>query len=315
VNILLFDTSVASTNLGDEIIMDSVRREVHGIFPKANLTSTPTHEIIGSHTYRLNKKASVSLVGGTNLLSSNMNSYNQWKINALDAFRLSKVILLGVGWWQYQEPPNLYTRLLLKKVLHSVLLHSVRDGYAQQRLANAGIKNVVNTGCPTMWQLSESHCSKIPSTIAKEVIFTLTDYNKNPEADKIMLQWLRQKYAKLHFWPQGMDDLDYLGELGASNVEILEPNLESLDRLLGSEMSLDYIGTRLHAGIRALQHGRRSIIVAIDNRATEIGRETLLRNIERKNIQYLGSLIDQELPTVIRLNENEIETWRNQFIN
>lgn len=33
---------------------------------------------------------------------------------------------------------------------------------------------------------------------------------------------------------------------------------------------MDFVGTRLHGGIRAMQHKQRAIIIEIDNRAKEI---------------------------------------------
>ena len=43
--------------------------------------------------------------------------------------RLRDLILLAVGWWQYQDGINDYTRLLLGRILHRTRLHSVRDAY------------------------------------------------------------------------------------------------------------------------------------------------------------------------------------------
>lgn len=52
-------------------------------------------------------------------------------------------------------------------------------------------------------------------------------------------------------------------------AKLLTPNMEVFDELVETTVSLDFVGTRLHAGIRVLQHKRRSIILGIDNRAPE----------------------------------------------
>ena len=56
----------------------------------------------------------------------------------------------------------------------------------------------------------------------------------------------------------------------------MSPTLEAFDNLLESEIDLDYIGTRLHAGIRAIQKKRRSIIIGVDNRALEMQKTLIL---------------------------------------
>ena len=55
--------------------------------------------------------------------------------------------------------------------------------------------------------------------------------------------------------------------------------------------NIDYVGTRLHAGIRALQHKKRTIIIGIDNRAIEKAKDFNLTVIDRKNIKNNGSSI------------------------
>ena len=152
--------------------MDSVKRQLLRIFQNGMFFSTITHDKISTNSYNLIKKSDYSIIGGSNLLSSNMNEYNQWKINLFDSFYLSNIILMGVGWWQYQKRPNLYTKFLMKTVLSKTLLHSVRDSYAESKLKELGIENVINTGCPTMWDLNKEHCSKIP-----KISHFLTDTN------------------------------------------------------------------------------------------------------------------------------------------
>ena len=107
-SIALFDPSINSENIGDEIISDAVRREVEDIFPHEQIVSIPTQERIWRRGWRLSAEASERLVGGTNLLSSKMSKYKQWNIGLIDSLNLRSIILMGVGWWQYQEDPDLY---------------------------------------------------------------------------------------------------------------------------------------------------------------------------------------------------------------
>lgn len=311
--ILIFDPSIASTNLGDKIIYNAVYDELLSIFNNGYFLSTSTQEKIGVLTYNLNKSSSFSFVAGTNLLSSNMPWYNQWKINIIDSFFLDNIILLGVGWWQYQQKPNFYTNLVLNRILSRDIIHSVRDDYTKKMLESIGIKNVLNTGCPTMWQLTQDHCSDIPITKGKSVVFTLSDYNKDFEKDRKMIEILKYNYDFLFFWPQGIDDLNYFYTFNIEDITIISPQLNALDSLLSSKYSVDYIGTRLHAGIRALQHKKRTIIIAIDNRAIEISQDTNLPILIRTNIEGLSNLINSDLKTIININQRNIKLWKEQF--
>lgn len=244
-----------------------------------------------------------------------MNIYNQWKINLIDALFLKNIILMGVGWWQYQRKPNFYTKYLLKKVLSRNFLHSVRDSQAEEMLKSIGIKNIINTGCMTMWQLTQEHCEKIPITKSDNVVFTITDYNKDSLLDQKFINILNKNYKKIYFWPQGSGDLEYIKTLNnVSNINILGGNLISYDELLDDKsISLDFIGTRLHAGIRALQKLRRTIILGIDNRAEEKKKDFNLNVLSRVDIDKLETFLKNDFETKIRINEENINIWRNQF--
>lgn len=311
--VTIFDTAVASTNLGDQIIMDAVRRQLGALLPGRFFVNTPTHEIIGETSYALVEKSDFSFVGGTNLLSSNMNKYNQWKIGRAERKRLKNLLLLGVGWWQYQDAPNRYTRKLLQAVLHPTKLHSVRDAYTQKKLAEAGITNVVNTSCVTMWDLTPDHCAQIPSEKGDAVVATLTDYNRHPEHDSSVLQALERSYSKVFLWLQGVGDFAYARSLSLPKIEFIEPSLRAFSQLLSSNISLDYVGTRLHAGVHALTHKRRALILSVDNRAIEAGRDFGLPVLDRARTDLLHERIHTPAPLAITLPFERIEAWKAQF--
>lgn len=294
--------------------MDAVKKQIHDIFPFAYKIFIPTHEYIGKFGYRAIKKSSYVIVGGTNLLTSNMNKYNQWRINYKDYFKLKNVILLGVGWWQYQNKPNWYTSNLLKKVLNHELTHSVRDSYTLNQMKIAGISNVINTGCPTMWGLNPEHCRRIPDEKGENLLLTFTDYKPALEIDKKVFRTLEGKYKKIYLWLQGSRDYEYTQKfLPKNGIEIIPPSVEALDDLLSSVESLDYIGTRLHAGIRAMQYGKRAIILGVDNRAVEKAKDFGINMVKRENIEELDKVVESRLGTKIMLPIKEIEFWKNQF--
>ena len=76
---------------------------------------------------------------------------------------------------------------------------------------------------------------------------------------------------------------------------------------------IDYIGTRLHAGIYAMQNKRRSIILIVDNRARDMKKTYNLVAVERDDIQQLNKIINTTIKTNIKINENYIKEWKEQF--
>lgn len=312
-NSVLFDTSIATENIGDEIIIDSVRQELQKCVNDHFFVRLPTHDNIGKIGRKWVEQADICIVGGTNLLSSQYWNYSQWKITPLDAYYLrGKVILMGVGWWQYQSKPDPLTRLLYRMILAQTegVYHSVRDEYTRNMLESIGISNVLNTSCPTMWRLGAEHCSKIPAIRGDNVVMTLTDYNKNAELDRALFLELTARYSKVIAWPQGVGDRDYLIKLGVSNI--IDPGLWSLDQAL-SNPNTDYVGTRLHAGVRALQHGRRTLILAVDNRAKEIAKDTGLWVVDRMNLKTLCSALDEHKRIDINLPSDSIQKWKESI--
>ena len=89
--------------------------------------------------------------------------------------------------------------------------------------------------------------------------------------------------------------------------------LENYDSLL-EHKEIDYVGTRLHAGIRAIGKRHRTIVIAIDNRAKNIANDTGLPIVLRENIgNLLKEKIESNFETDIQMPWDEIEKWKNQF--
>ena len=302
-----------SANLGDLIIQKAVLREINQLFGDQPIVKISTHVPLEERHLKLIQESSVVLVGGTNLLSSQMNHYNQWKIFFRDALRLQKrVVLLGVSWWQYQGRPNLYTLALLHLALSSSGIHSVRDRYTLLKLRSMGFWNVINTGCPTMWTLANLKPDEIPQTKAENVLVMLTDYSRKIELDRALLELAIAHYKTVYFWSQGAGDSDYVKSFNLP-ITLVDRSLTALETLLKVEPSLDYIGTRLHGGIRCLLARRRSLILRIDHRATEIARSTGLPSVDRDDFQSIEHWLNAPFVTQITIDTAAIERWRHQF--
>lgn len=319
--ILLFDTSVATFNVGDEIINDSIHMNWPELFRDNYICKYPAHtppyswwqQLLVPHKFKNLSSVDYKFLCGTNALYTNMiRPLPVWNVYIWNAGFCKNTILLGVGAGINSKYINLYTKILYNKVLSHDLIHSTRDEYTKDMLIKLGFK-AVNTGCPTLWGLTPEHCSKIPNTKSKNVVFTLTGKQADVENDRLMIKILQEEYETLYFWPQTISDLDYLKSLGDYKYILVAPNLPSYDKLLDSE--LDYVGSRLHGGIRALQHKKRSVIISIDYRADNMAKSYSLPVIKRENIATeLRSYINGINPTAITgLNWSAIDEWKQQF--
>lgn len=311
--ISLFDATISDYNLGNEIIVDSVYKHLREMFPDDFFYKLPCMEIT-SHTIQYIRSSDFVFFGGTNVLSSRMERYKQWGINFVNSFFIDNIILMGVGWWQYQQNESIYTRFLLRQVLNRTFSHSVRDSYTEKKLKGLGFSNVINTGCPSLWDLSSEHCVSIRQDKSTDVIMTFTDYNKDPERDIRLFEEMKKLYRNVYVWIQGVGDREYVNHICGSRAIIVAPNLKALDDVLASR-DVDYVGTRLHAGIRALQHRRRTFIVAVDNRALEMKKDFALPVVTKEEIVELGNMIRGTWETRISLPCEQIAQWKAQFVN
>lgn len=312
---IIFDTAIGSSNLGDHIIMDAVHPILEELFEDEFLLQIATHQRIHPLDLPSLRSYDLAVVGGTNLLKNDNLRYSQWKVGPQEMLVLkNKVLLLGVGWWQYQKKPvSGYSRALYKSLLSHRFQHSVRDQYTKEKLASIGIRNVINTGCPTVWMLDEAHCAGIDTSRKKKVVTTITDYLRDPERDRQMLEILQSNYEEVHLWLQGSQDLKYVQSL-IGGLHYIAPKLSAFDRFLEEE-DCDYVGTRLHAGIRALQYKRRALIIGIDNRALEMRRDIGLPVLERTQIHSLPQWIEQEAAIELKVDQSAIAAWKTQFTN
>lgn len=314
--IIYFDPGCATLNVGDEIISASARKQLDPLFRDRFIVRLSSHQRVSFRYRRHLNESDYGFVLGSNLLKSNMLfGYRQWDISLLDTLQVGNLVLVGCGWQTYEAGGvDPYSKCLYRRVLSDQFLHSVRDEYTKKKLESIGIRNVVNTGCPTTWMLTSEFCEGIPVRKASQVVCTVTDYRQDPRADSKMLETLKRGYDRVYLWLQGNGDREYVSTLEAArDVTLIPPTLEDYDYLLCGNDDIDYIGTRLHGGIRALQHGKRSLIVSIDNRAREMSKDFNIPTIERNQIDDLEKWIYGEKPTEIRIRSREIKQFLSQF--
>lgn len=320
-SIAIYDTACGSLNSGDSIIMEAVGAQLDRLFPLEHKARYPTHYPLSFRALRRLARAQLVFVAGTNLLTSNvsfLSKKNQWALGYLGAQLIgSRAILVGCGWKSYHEPHRALARRFYQSILASQYTHSVRDAYTEQQMRELGVHQVCNTGCPTLWPLTPDHCLTIPERLSERVVFTLTDYRRDPRLDLQMIRTLSSLYREILFWIQGSKDLTYIKSLlndsEIRRVHLIGPSLDAYDRCLRSDGSLDYVGTRLHAGIRALQMKRRCLIIGVDNRAMEMQRDFNLPVLARDRMDELGEVLQGSIAARPRIPFDTIAAWCDQF--
>jgi hypothetical protein len=68
----------SSTNLGDVVIFQAIERCLHMLFPGEEIHRISSHEPLRTDHYKRLAAARLRILGGSNLLSSDLLTYNQW---------------------------------------------------------------------------------------------------------------------------------------------------------------------------------------------------------------------------------------------
>ena len=319
--IVLFDPSIRSLNMGDHIISASAKKEIQHLLTNRFVIECATHAPVvtwyqntrKNPRMRIYDEAKYKFVCGSNLLWKNlMLPRPTFNVNLWNSMPYEGCILLGVGTDKNTNKLNGYTRRLYKKILSKSFIHSVRDEATKNLLEDMGFK-AINTGCPTMWKFTEDFCAAIPQSKSGKVVFTLTDYNTDFEKDSKLIDILLKNYKEVYFWVQGVFDMEYFSKFkNTDKIHIISPTLEAYSAILSMD-DIEYVGTRLHAGMFALQHKKRTIILTIDDRTRSIKQSYNINCIERKEISGLEKMIYSTLSSNISINEKNISRFLAQF--
>lgn len=324
--VTLLDTSVGTTNLGDEIIMRCFREEMRTFLEKYFVLTAPTHLrsfSVMQNVGRLPDSAGeianskYKFVCGTNLLSPNLlHRSNQWDLSLLTCKPFRNSVLVGVGGSAFLNSglSRAYTRAIYQKVLSKEHIHSVRTEQAKESLNKLGFK-ALNTGCLTLWKLNPDFCSDIHRRKGEVAVVSLTDYNRDPQRDRMLIDIARNNYETVFFMPQGIYDRDYLLSIYTEGgINQLPPCVDSYEELLNSDIEIDYIGTRFHGGVFAMRHKARCIIITLDERMTAMQSSVANNCIPRSKLDTeLEEKINSEFDTKVNVDFSAIEEWKAQF--
>ncbi|MCM1270057.1 MAG: polysaccharide pyruvyl transferase family protein [Ruminococcus flavefaciens] len=322
---IIFDTAICTSNLGDEIILDAICRNMKEVFDNNFMLRLSTHSSNFSfmQMMRNNKKinyclnAEYKFVCGTNLISQKrVGKINtQWQIHPYEIPIFRNSILVGAGTTDGSEKVDFYAKYLYKKVLSDKYMHSVRDELTKRVIESLGFK-AINTGCPTLWELTPEHCREIKRSKSENCIITVSGYadQKDASVDQVFVDIVKKNYNKIYAWIQTTEDEKYLYSLKETeNIEKIY-SLSKYREILRNG-NVDYIGTRLHGGVFAMQNKVRSVVISIDHRAEGFHEKNNIPIIRRKNVESnLERIIHSDFETKIINDYDAINKFKSQFI-
>ena len=321
--VVLLDTSIASNNMGDGIIMNSAEKYLDPYLKDYYKLRYPTHtsaftlyQSRGWEKAEIVRSADLKFIFGTDLLCKDMfHPINLWNIQLWNCSPLCGTVTVGCGCsLEKLNKVNHYTRRLYNKVLSHSFIHSTRDEETKEFLNSLGFDAIV-TGCPTLWTLTPELCSQIPTKKSNSVIFTLSGTAKDYERDQALIDILNRNYEKVYYWVQTIFDYDYLKELNnTDNIVVVQNDINGYGVFLDSH-DVDYVGIRLHGGIFAMQHKKRSIIISIDHRARNINLNNNLNCIDRSQIDSLEKFINRDIQTDVHVDYTKVNQWLSQFFD
>lgn len=191
---------------------------------------------------------------------------------------------------------------------------------------------LVFEACAEEWKVKVDMHSKISEVLKKindgkdRIICTGTSGLSITKLSELYSEEQRKFFMGMHFFnppynmtlceltPTVYTDRTVFNEMHNTDcIKIVPPLLEEYQSFL-SKVGPDYVGTRLHGGIFALQQKCRSIILSIDERARDMNEAYNLGCIERNEINNkLEKNINTKRDSNIKIDTDSINKWKEQF--
>jgi polysaccharide pyruvyl transferase WcaK-like protein len=253
---------LTTKNVGDIFIEDSVKRILR-YDREASFDIDPRQPIQAADLARINT-ADAAVIVGTNLWYRDMPKPGRWQFR-LEQLRQLRVpiIPLGVGTTRHLGEDNGFapdTLAQLHYIHASCALGSARDIRTAQVLADAGIRNVAITGCPTLFRTLKPTWELRRNQTTRRIAFTVRRGQKRNV--RMLLRLLGRRGLESIVAAQQEDD-QFLARPWIFQKPVptlirfeLQPYLHLLQNSCGA------IGWRLHGNMLHLAHGSPAILLS-----------------------------------------------------
>lgn len=254
--------ALTTTNVGDLFIEDGIRR-ILAIPPENTLNVDPriplTHPLID----QINQTRAAVILG-TNLWYHTLFKPGRWMWTLTDLKKIRvPIIPLGIGTTRHLGEDNSFdseTASILRHIHENCEASSVRDMRTAEALEAAGIRNVILTGCPTLFRSLQPRwtCQRNPE--AESITLTVR-HGQKPGARMLGKLIDRLGYRPVVAAQQKKDQfLKRIGVIPGGVPTLfkfdIRPYLDLVSRSCGA------IGWRLHGNMLHLSAGRPAVFFA-----------------------------------------------------
>ncbi|WP_063669838.1 polysaccharide pyruvyl transferase family protein [Aliivibrio fischeri] len=294
----------SKNNAGDFLIKYRAKELFKGLRPDRDIIDINGWEELDDNKLEIiNNSESLILMGGP-ALSKKMvpNVYNLPE----DLSKIKvPIIMMGVGWhstkgeWEDSKSYTLNNRTkeLIEKISSSGHESSVRDYHTQNVLFNYGYKNVIMTGCPALYDLTEVNNRKPDMSRPKKIAYSLgvsfkeskkmfaqmqniltelrSAYGNNTEIEVVFHHGLGDNYKNANGSSHGLirTQKKYLNWLKENDYKYIDIS-GSAENLIKYYSNVDlHVGYRVHAHIFMNSISKNSILL------NEDGRGKALKNV------------------------------------
>lgn len=331
-------------NSGDFLI----KKKAHTLFQKLR----PDLEILDIDGWLVDRKdldainnsVALILTGGPALIPNMVPAvYHIGEI--LDEIKVP-IVTFGIGWFHANGDWgdissfkfNSDTKKLFDRLANNGCYNSTRDYFTRELLVSNGVKNVMMTGCPVVYNggdLPKDILYKKEGTVAISIGVGFKDSGKLFQQTKELILGSKERFKQVEVvFHHSLSPHKYVAKsltkkqnellsfLKDNEVEYIDAS-GSADNLMAAYDKFDiHFGYRVHAHLYMLSQGKLSYLIAEDGRGTGqqqvMGEPSfrsykysmnskLLRGLHRLGLAVPSKTIDTEFPTkFLNFVENDL---------
>lgn len=253
---------LTTKNVGDLFIEDSAKRILH-YDRRGSFDIDPRRPLAPADLERINR-SDAAVILGTNLWYRRLPKPSRWQLRLDDLRRIRvPIIPLGIGTTRHPGDDNGFEpeTLAQLRVIHaSCALASARDPRTAEALADAGIRNVAVTGCPTLFRTLKPTWELRRQTNTRQVVLTVRKGQK--QNVRALLRLVRRR--GLEPCVAAQQDADqfparpwFFQNAAPTLFRFeMEPYLRLIDQSCGA------VGWRLHGAMLHLAHGNPALLLS-----------------------------------------------------
>jgi polysaccharide pyruvyl transferase WcaK-like protein len=262
--IAFINPAVSTENVGDLFIVDSLKRII--VHDRSRSFDVDPRKPIARETIdRINCEADAAVICGTNLWYRRMPRPGRWTFSLADLCGIKvPVIPMGVGTTRHSDDDNDFepdTLAQIRQIHSSCATGSARDVRTAEVLARAGVKNVLMTGCPTLFRSLAPEWRLRGKAPTKKVVVTVRK-GAAKNVHKLLAELTSRGLEPIIAAQQDGDNflakpIPLVRKAWPTLYEYdMRPYMDLVDQAVGA------IGWRLHGNMIHLAHGNPAILFA-----------------------------------------------------